>query len=160
MTTRSELIDLTSPVRVLSALSTLGDLALRPALGVTRHCTLADAGGVMERAEVSALLVEGVGVVTERDIARAVAHGLAGDEPVGEVATWHPVTVDPSMPIVDAAATMLNEHVRHLLVDLPAGRAVVSLRDVTGVLLQVANPEMWLASLRVAIHAPAETWLG
>lgn len=160
MTTHLEFIDLTGPARVLTSLSVLGDLALRPALAIGRGCTLVDASVAMERAEVSSLLVEGDGIVTERDIARALAHGVGGEAAVGEVATWHPITVEMSTPIVDATATMLNEHVRHLLVNVPTGRAVVSLRDVAAVLLQATNPQIWLSSLRVAVEAPAEIWLG
>jgi hypothetical protein len=31
---------------------------------------------------------------------------------------------------------------------------------VTAVLLQAVDPHLWLTSLRVAIEAPAEIWLG
>lgn len=55
---------------------------------------------------------------------------------------------------------MLNEHVRHLVVEVDGRLGVVSLRDVAAVLLQGADPHLWLASLRVAVEAPTKTWLG
>ena len=153
-------IDLTQPARVLTSQSTLRDLALRHATGVPRSCTLGEAVLHMEQAGVSSLLVDGEGIITERDIARAFGHGHERDDTVGSLATWLPVVVPESTCVVDAAATMLNEHVRHLLVPVPGGTAIVSLRDVTAVLLQAADPKLWLSSLRIAVDAPAEIWLG
>src|SRR2546423_1184561 len=100
-------LDLTGPARVLSALSTIGDLVLRPAVGVARTCSLNAAVEQMEASGVSSLLVDGEGIVTERDIARALGHGAAPSAAVETIATWHPVVAAPSMTIVDAAATML-----------------------------------------------------
>ena len=153
-------IDLTQPARVLTSQSTLRDLALRHATGVPRSCTLGEAVLHMEQAGVSSLLVEGDGIITERDIARAFGHGCERDDTVGSLATWHPVVVPEDTCVVDAAAVMLNEHVRHLLVPVAGGTAIVSLRDVTAVLLQAADPKLWLSSLRIAVDAPAEIWLG
>jgi CBS domain-containing protein len=145
---------------VLTAQSCLGDLPLRPAVGTDRSCTLVAAVEAMERAGVSSLLVDRDGIVTERDIARALAHGCPTDVPVASVASWHPIIVTPDTTVVTAAAMMLNEHVRHLLVESEEQVAVVSLRDVTAVLLQAANPDLWLTSLRIAVDTPAEAWLG
>ena len=65
------------------------------------------------------------------------------------------------MPIVDAAALMLNEEVRHLVVDFPGGNVgVISLRDIAAVLLQTASPHIWLSMLRVAVEEPTSAWLG
>jgi hypothetical protein len=56
---------------------------------------------------------------------------------------------------------MLTEHVRHLLVRLDDEEVgILSLRDVVAVLLQTADPELWLTSLRVAIATPSEAWIG
>lgn len=162
--TRTEIsftgVDLRGPVRVLSVQSTLGDLPLRPAVRAGPGCTLAEAIDRMEQQGVSSLLVDGDGIVTERDIARAFGHGMPADAAVETIASWHPITVPAETCIVEAAATMLNEHVRHLLVHRAADTAVVSLRDVTALLLQVADPHLWLTSLRVAVESPAEIWLG
>jgi CBS domain-containing protein len=159
-------LEWTGALRALTAQSTLRDLGLRAGHRIDGASTVARAGAVMEHAGVSALLVDadvagvGVGVVTERDIVRALAHGLDRDAPVTWAATWHPIVVEPGMTIVDAAATMLNEHLRHLLVDVDGTWAIVSLREITAVLLQSASPHLWLTSLRLAVESPSEIWLG
>ncbi len=148
-------------VRVVSHRSTLGEFVVRPPERVTAMCSLEAAVRQMEQAGVSSLLVDGDGIVTERDIARALGHGMANEAPVEAVATWHPLVVPSSMTVVDACATMLNEQLRHLVIETATGeRLVVSLRDVAAVLLQSADPQLWLSSLRSAIDPPAETWLG
>jgi hypothetical protein len=64
------------------------------------------------------------------------------------------------MPIVEACAVMLTERIRHAIVDVDGQLAILLIKDVAAVLLQGANPEMWLTSLRVAIDLPSEAWLG
>jgi hypothetical protein len=56
---------------------------------------------------------------------------------------------------------MLNQEVRHLIVELPdASSGIVSLRCILAVLLQAAQPELWLSSLRIKVEIPSsETWL-
>jgi signal-transduction protein with cAMP-binding, CBS, and nucleotidyltransferase domain len=148
--------------RVTDARSPIGRLVDREPVGVDRDVTLAEAAAVMRSANVSSVLVGTIGAIaTERDLTRALAAGLSGDEPILTVATRDPVCVGASIPIVDAAALMLNDEIRHLIVEFPDGRrGVVSLRDVVAVLLQTANPELWLTSLRVAVQGPSEIWLG
>jgi CBS domain-containing protein len=62
--------------------------------------------------------------------------------------------------VMDAGAVMLNEEVRHLIVELGDGVGIVSLREVMAVLLCAVNPKIWLARLRVAVTGPSEIWLG
>ena len=154
-------VRVTSAVDVVSARSPVSSLLARPAVTIDAGATLAEAVAAMEAAEVSALLVEGpAGIVTERDIARALGHGVSVDQPVGHVATRHPIAVPGRMPVVEACALMLNEQVRHLVVDVEGRLGVVSLRDVAAAMLQATDPHIWLASLRVAIDVPTENWLG
>jgi signal-transduction protein with cAMP-binding, CBS, and nucleotidyltransferase domain len=160
MNVESDLIDLTRSARVLTAQSPLSDLPLRRAVRVQRDCPVAEAVAIMERSGVSSLLVDGDGIVTERDIARGLCQGTDPAAAVESVTVWHPLSVTASVSVVDAAATMLNEHLRHLIVTMPGDVAVVSLRDLTAVLLQATTPDLWLASLRVAVDGPAEIWLG
>ena len=149
------------PANVVCERSPLSTLVSRAAVTVDPRCTLADAVAAMEAAAVSALLVEKLGgIITERDIARALGHGVPVDETVARIATPHPIVVPGSTTVMEACATMLNEHVRHLVVALGDTVGVISVRDVAAVLLQSTDPHIWLASLRVAIEAPAETWLG
>jgi CBS domain-containing protein len=71
----------------------------------------------MRGENVSALLVDnGAGIISERDMTRALAAGLGPESPVSEVDTPWPITVPGEMTIQDAAALMLNEDVRHLVV--------------------------------------------
>jgi CBS domain-containing protein len=149
------------PANVVHGQSPLSALVSRAAVTVAADCTLADAVATMEAAGVSALLVgEQAAIITERDIARALGHGVPVDEIVGGVATPHPVVVSASMSVVDGCAVMLNEQIRHLVVETDHGPAVLSLRDVAAVLLQSSDSQVWLSSLRVQIETPAETWLG
>jgi hypothetical protein len=63
--------------------------------------------------------------------------------------------------VTAGAALMLNEQVRHLIVELDDGATgVVSMRDLMAVLLQAVDSHLWLASLRMTIEAPSEIWLG
>lgn len=147
--------------RVLSARSPIGRLVVREPVRVDEGATLAEAATVMRHANVSSVLVGTLGAIaTERDLTRALADGLSGDESIVSVASRDPVRIGALIPLVDAAALMLNEQIRHLIIEFPDGReGVVSLRDIVAVLLQSANPQLWLTSLRLAVQPPAELWL-
>jgi CBS domain-containing protein len=90
----------------------------------------------LEDKDISALvIIEGyrlVGIITERDIVRAVAdrRDLA-DGTAGEYMTSAPATVELDTPLADVARTMLAYGVRHLPVAV-AGEVIgmVSARDL------------------------------
>ena len=146
---------------VVSGKSPVSSLLGRPVVTIAPEATLAAAVESMEAAGVSALLVDRLGgIITERDIARALGHGVAVDEPVDGIATPHPLVVPGSTTVVAACALMLNEQVRHLIVDHDGTFGMISLRDVAAALLQSSDPQIWLTSLRLAIETPPETWLG
>jgi signal-transduction protein with cAMP-binding, CBS, and nucleotidyltransferase domain len=133
----------------------------RHPVGIEETATLSEAAAVMRQANVSSVLVGHGAIATERDLTRALAAGLSTDEPIVTVASPHPVRVGALTPIVDAAALMLNDEIRHLIIEYPDGHeGVVSLRDIVAVLLQTTNPHVWVSSLRLAIDAPSEMWLG
>jgi signal-transduction protein with cAMP-binding, CBS, and nucleotidyltransferase domain len=158
-----DIIDLrAAAVAVTSPRSPIAALVLRPTVTIPSTARVADAAEVMRREHVSALLVEpDGGIVTERDIARGVGVGVDPEQPITAVETTTPLVVPGTMPIVRAAGTMLNEQVRHLVVQMPDGSSgVISMRDVLAVILQVADPDIWLTSLRLTIEAPSEVWLG
>ena len=71
------------------------------------------------------------------------------------------MAIAPSMSIVDAAAKMLRDEIRHLLV-VDDGKVVgiVSVRDVMAALLHSLSPEAWVETLRDAIAGPTEIWVG
>jgi CBS domain-containing protein len=99
----------------------------------------------------SIVLVDGdqlLGILTERDILRAVAEGTDLDAPVAEVMTKDLVTVDPSTSLRDAARIMADRWIRHLPV-VDGGRlvGVVSQRDLAGVLAGALNEPAALEQL-------------
>jgi CBS domain-containing protein len=91
----------------------------------------------------SLLITDGgqlTGIITERDVLRAVALGADPDRSsVDEVMTAQPFTVPPEMPLQEAAREMAVRWIRHLPV-VADGRllGVVSMRDVTGVFAALA----------------------
>ncbi len=85
--------------------------------------------------------VEGGGVITERDVLRAIAEGTDLDAAkVGDWMTPDPVAVERATPLEDACDLMIDRGVRHLLVregdDLVG---VLNMRDVVGVLSGAAE---------------------
>jgi acetyl-CoA synthetase len=129
---------------------------------VSDGASVAEAAIVMREANVSSVLIGDHGAIaTERDLARTLAAGLQADEPILTVASRNPVRVAADLRIVDAAALMLNDEIRHLIIEFPDGsEGVVSVRDVVAVLLQTADPGLWLPGLRLAVQLPTEIWLG
>ena len=104
---------------------------------VESRTTLAEvARGMRERDIGSVLVVDGerlVGILTARDVLRAVAHGVTpGHAAVGRWMTASPITVTASTRL-DAAETLMTEYgIHHLPVvedEKPVG--IVGLRDVT-----------------------------
>jgi CBS domain-containing protein len=98
--------------------------------------TLAEAARRMRQQDVgSVLVVEGgrlVGILTARDVLRAVAHGVSpGAVAVGRWMTADPVTVTASTTL-DAAETLMTAYgIHHLPVveeETPVG--IVGLREV------------------------------
>lgn len=91
----------------------------------------------------SLLVLEGqdlMGIITERDVLRAVATGTPLDTPVSEVMSKDLITVEPGTSLREAARIMTEKWIRHLPV-LEAGRlvGVVSQRDLAGVLAGALN---------------------
>lgn len=101
--------------------------------------TLRAAAEMMWRQQTGSLVVTDggrmVGIITERDILKAVAHGVDVDTTtVAEVMTKNVLTATPNEPLRDAAREMAARWIRHLPVvanDQVVG--VLSMRDVTGV---------------------------
>jgi CBS domain-containing protein len=80
------------------------------------------------------------GIITERDVLRAVALGADPDRStVDEFMTGDLYTVRPDMPLQEAAREMAVRWIRHLPV-VKDGEllGVVSMRDVTGVFAALA----------------------
>jgi CBS domain-containing protein len=101
--------------------------------------TLRAAAERMWRHQTGSLLVMDqdrlAGIITERDLLRAVALGAdPGTVTVNEVMTTAVFTVRPDLPLQEAARVMASRWIRHLPV-VEQGRVlgVVSMRDVAGV---------------------------
>jgi CBS domain-containing protein len=138
-------------LNVVHIQSPVSALVNQVALSVSPDDSLASAARAMQAQNVSALLV-GPGVsaiVTERDVTRAMAVGCSPMAPVAESATPFPVTVEGGTDILEVAALMLNQEIRHAVVELEDGSVgIVSLRTIMAVLLQAAQPQVWLSALR------------
>lgn len=98
--------------------------------------TILNAAVAMEGADLGSLaVVEGmvlVGVVTERDIRRAVATAVDPQTAVSEIMSGEPDTFDPDLDVWDAAAWISESGYRHLPVvdDDGALLGVVSVRGL------------------------------
>ena len=82
-----------------------------------------------------------VGILTERDLLKAVARGYDEDARVRDWMTRHPETIDVSDSTDHAAALMIHGGFRHLPV-MEEGRiaGIVSIRDLMRVALQDVAP--------------------
>jgi CBS domain-containing protein len=85
--------------------------------------------------------VEGGGVITERDVLRAIAGGTDLDRaPARDHMTVHPVSVAADSLLDDACDLMIARGVRHLLVEEGGTLVgVLNMRDVVGVLSGAAT---------------------
>jgi CBS domain-containing protein len=106
-------------------------------LGLDPATSLVEAARRMNERRVGAVVVmEGnrlVGIVTERDILRAVATGGV-DGPVAEAMTHSPETIGPDESAGQAAALMIHGGFRHLpVVDGDDVVGMVSIRDLVRV---------------------------
>jgi CBS domain-containing protein len=105
--------------------------------------SVVEAAQAMEASDLGSLaVVEGmnlIGLVTERDLRRAVAEGLdLRATEVSEIMGEDPDTFDPDLDIWDAAAWIAESGYRHLPVVDDEGtlRGVVSIRDLLRALVE------------------------
>jgi CBS domain-containing protein len=117
----------------------------RDLLSVGADERVADAARRMVDRGVGAVLVmEGerlAGILTERDVLRAVAEGRVDDARVGERMTRNPETVEASESTGHAASLMIHGGFRHLPVtDGGAVVGIVSIRDLMRVVLEDSAP--------------------
>lgn len=114
----------------------LGDLVGEAPYVCGPDTTLLEAAAAMEGSDLGSLaVVEGhdlLGLITERDIRRAVAAGTDLDTAVSSVMSDDPDTFDPDLDVWDAATWIVESGYRHLPVvdDDGALLGVVSIRDL------------------------------
>jgi CBS domain-containing protein len=116
--------------------------------------TLADASSKMWSQQTGSLLVmesqKLIGIVTERDVLKAVAQG---DDPrstrLRDVMTKDVVTIGPGTNLREAATIMFDHWFRHLPVATQEGDVVgiISLRDLLSVVAQGMDEPQALAAL-------------
>jgi CBS domain-containing protein len=126
----------------------VGELMSKASVTDSESDPLTEAAARMWRQQTGSLLVmEGdrlLGIVTERDIMKAVARGLdLAATPVSAIMTTQVLTVEPSTPVADAARHMADRWIRHLPV-VAGGKVVgmVSQRDLCGLLAQLTPADV------------------
>ena len=99
---------------------------------------------MVERNIGAVLVLDGgqlVGIMTERDLMRAVARGLHGDAVVAEYMTKGPETIDPDDTMQHAAVLMIHGGFRHLpVVEGDSVLGILSIRDLMQVTLEDSAP--------------------
>lgn len=117
----------------------VGDLHLQPPLRVGGGTTLRQAAAAMADARVSCLVVGTTHpwVVTEHDVAGAVAAGCPPDTAVDTVANHAPVWVTTTSSVAEAVEIMVHHGIRHVLVLEGDGRlrGILGLTEATEALL-------------------------
>lgn len=116
---------------------TVGSLAARDPVVAAPSCTLREAARTMHEHGVGSVVVqEGdgdlAGILTERDILRAAATDVDLDEAtVADTMSRDVITAAPDWEVYEAAASMSEHGIRHLVVmEGETVRGVVSIRDV------------------------------
>jgi CBS domain-containing protein len=114
-------------------------------LTVSAGDRLGEAAKRMVARGVGAILVmEGErleGILTERDLMRAVAMGYSDDAGVGDWMTRQPETVEASDATDHAASLMIHGGFRHLpVVDQGRVAGIISIRDLMRVALADSSP--------------------
>ena len=108
----------------------------QPVVAVARRMADRNVGAVL-------VLEDGrlAGIMTERDLMRAVARGLRDDMVVSECMTADPETIAPDDTIEHAAVLMIHGGFRHLpVVDGDDVVGVLSIRDLVQVVVEDSAP--------------------
>src|SRR5437016_12512286 len=101
-------------------MTTVADLMVKDVLTVDPADSIGEAAEKMNEANVGAVVVVEdlariVGIVTERDLLRAVAaRARAAEARVRNWMTPDPVTIEPDTTVEDAAGIMFDNNFRHL----------------------------------------------
>ena len=126
-------------------MATVADIMTPSVLTVAPDATLAATAAEMSARRVGAVLVlEGgktTGILTERDVLRAVGEGSVEGAKVSDWMTVDPETIEPSESTDMAATLMIHGGFRHLpVVEEGSVVGIVSIRDLMRVVLDDAAP--------------------
>ena len=115
----------------------VGDIMTADVKTVSPGDTFATAAHVLAENRISSVVVKDgedvAGIVTERDVVRAIADGIDVQKAtVGERMTKELATVDRKTDVADAARLMAERRIRHLpVLDRGSLAGIVSIRDLT-----------------------------
>ncbi|MEM1924752.1 MAG: CBS domain-containing protein [Pyrobaculum sp.] len=113
-------------------------LARKPPVATTPDARIKDVARIMAEKKVGLVVIVDknqpdipIGVVSERDIVKAVAKGIEIDRSVREVMTSPVITIEGDEPIWNVAKVMREHNIRHVVVT-KGGRlfGVISIRDL------------------------------
>jgi CBS domain-containing protein len=122
------------------------EMMSRHVLTVNRNQTLEEgAQAMIERRTGSAVVLEGsrfIGIVTERDVLRAVARGMVPwNTKISDVMTADPVSIPPETDSTEAIETMIQGGFRHLPIS-EDGETLVGLVSLRELLRATALPKI------------------
>jgi CBS domain-containing protein len=126
-------------------MTTVESIMARNLLTVTSETPLTEAARQMEARGVGAVLVMAgahlAGILTERDILRAVAKGDIAAATVDAWMTRDPETIEPSETTAQAATLMIHGGFRHLpVVEEGEPVGIVSIRDLMRFVVDDTSP--------------------
>ena len=132
----------------VAAPATAGDIMRPPLTTVERNDHVAAAAYLMKHAGATAITVldprtaQPAGIITEADIAHAVADGKdVNSTRIYELMTARPTVISTTTSVRDAARVMTSGHFRHLPVVGDTGLVgIVDIIDVCRALLEPAFP--------------------
>ena len=121
------------------------DLVVRDLVTVGPTHTLAQAAKLMNGKRVGSAIVlteESPGILSERDVLRAVAEGVDPQAAtVGDYMTWNAIVATSEWDTMEAARTMLEHGFRHLVViDGDHEVGILSIRDLMAGILGCTRP--------------------
>ena len=122
------------------------DLVVRDLVTVGPTHTLAQAAKLMNGKRVGSAIVlteESPGILSERDVLRAVAEGADPEAAtVGDYMTWNAIVATSEWDTMEAARTMLEHGFRHLVViDGDHEVGILSIRDLMAGILGCSRPD-------------------
>jgi CBS domain-containing protein len=123
---------------MLASTAPVATVMHRSTVSVRPDTTLRQVAETLAREEVGAVVIKGseglAGIVSERDLVRALAEGLDPDsERAVDVMTFDVLSVESIASIDEVARTMLEGGIRHLpVVDAGGPVGIVSIRDLLG----------------------------
>jgi CBS domain-containing protein len=124
---------------------TVRELMSRDLLTVEAALPVIEVAKRMVQRNVGAVLVledeRLAGIMTERDLLRAIARGLSDEAVVGDCMTPHPETIAPDDTSEHAVVLMIHGGFRHLpVVDGADVVGVLSIRDLVPLVLEDSAP--------------------